>query len=306
MLIQIFGDLHFRESSPRVRIDDYLPMLVGKVEWGLEQVHPDVIILPGDIFNDCHASYNLISIVAGLFSQVDAEVFVIAGQHDQRYHTSDLSNTPLNTLIQAGVFKLLDEKGCYREEICFRGIGYSDELLLIPEPDLVSPNTDFHVLVLHRLIIKDVKLWAGQEGFTYSKTLLKENKYNLIITGDNHQNFTDVYENRGLINPGSVMRSRIDQADHEPAMYVFDTETSELERYQIPIRPFSEVVDLDIEEITRGISQGARAFADALNDDSDEFEIKYVSNLKVYMKKNDIREGVQEVIWEAVPEEEII
>ncbi len=306
MIIQAFGDIHARDTRPRVRTDDYAAELARKVLWALEEadgrgLRDRVILIPGDVFENCRASYRLMATVAELFR--GRRVLVVPGQHDQRYHTSDLSNIPLMVLVRAGVFTLLNSSDdndedyggfrFFREGVHFYGAGYGEE---VPVPE----KGWFNVLVTHRMVIKDLKLYPDQGGFVYSRTFLKEGGYDLIVSGDNHGKFTDEYEGKNLINAGSLMRSRIDQADHVPATFLFDTDTRDLEEVRIPVRLFPEVADLEAEEETDDINEKADEFAAALNDPTEDAEIDFVKNVQPYMDLNEVRPGVQSVIWEAV------
>lgn len=309
MIIQAFGDLHFRDTRPRVRRDDYGAEAVRKVEWSLQEadrrgLQDRVIILPGDIFENCRASYRLMATVAALFR--GRNVLVVPGQHDQRYHSNDLSNIPLMVLVRAGVFILLGSEGeafwgPSGRYVRIKGAGFGEE---IPSPDK-SPEVLLNVLVTHRMVIKDTRLYPDQTAYSWSRTLLKESGYNLIVSGDNHGKFTDGYQFkkdglRILVNAGSLMRSRKDQADHEPATFLFDTETGDLEEVLIPVRPFSEVVDLEAEETADEFDARAEAFAAALEDSGEEAGLDFVENVQPYMAGNDVRPGVQGVVWEAI------
>ena len=94
------------------------------------------------------------------------------------------------------------------------------------------------------MIIKS-KLWGKQEHYDMAGTFLRKNKFDLIVSGDNHQSFTHKEGNRLLINCGSLMRNKIDQVNHKPCIWIFDTLTRAAKQIFIPVVPFSEVFNIE-------------------------------------------------------------
>lgn len=306
MKIIALSDLHFRESNPVNRIDNYLDTLCGK----LEQVNNTiaqlnfiskadekiVIIIAGDIFHHFRCSDSLKARVINVFHQfysfVD-EVLVVAGQHDQRWHTQDLTNTPLGVLIASQVVTLLnDQPFSLTEDLAgyhFYGASYGEE---IPK---VQDQSIYNILAIHRMI-SDVDYWSGNVEYTSCKSLLKEAKeYGLIISGDNHASFN--YDNK-ILNSGSVMRSSIDQKDHKPCYFIWH-DFFRIEQIFFDIEPFEKVMRLDEVAESKKLDSKLMSFVDEINIDYEFEELNFVDNVRNAIKKEEDNE-VKSILLECV------
>ena len=237
------GDLHYRASTPRARVDNYPMVLLGKIDQinDIADAHGcSYIFQPGDFFDSSTPPYSLVSAAIGKHKE-NGGWLAILGQHDQRYHSSDRKNTPLAVLEKAGALHLLDPKGLVLRQprICIYGCSWGEE---IPEIDYL----DFcNILVMHRMVIDDQKLWAEQTEFTRARALLRRHKFDLIVTGDNHHFFTDSVPGlRWLVNCGSLMRSNIDQIKHKPTVVVYDSEEQTIVDVPLKVAPASKVFDM--------------------------------------------------------------
>jgi hypothetical protein len=145
------------------------------------------------------------------------------------------------------------------------------------------------------MIIKDTKLWEGQENYEIANNLLKNNRFELIVTGDNHQHFVEEYDGRFLVNCGSLMRSTSAQVDHIPVIYIWDSETKELIYDEIPIEPIENVMNLKKLGEDKENDEKLEAFVKGLQDQQMEgFDFK--ENLYIYIKENNIPEPVETII----------
>ena len=249
------GDLHATDKQPTNRTDDYWETLQNKIKWIVDLYHKkkcDLLLQPGDFFDSCRASNVVIKTMISLLQEM--EIATIYGQHDMRYHNPDVSNTPLAILEAAGTVEILGEDPfVFSKEavpdgdslvsendsriIWIYGAGWGEDI----PTDINKEGT--RVLVTHRMIIKD-KLWEGQEDFTHVQDMFKYG-YDLMVTGDNHQRFSYSNGEQHLINAGSLMRSNIGQVDHEPFVYIYDTETKKVKGYQLPIALADTVFDME-------------------------------------------------------------
>jgi len=106
-------------------------------------------------------------------------------------------------------------------------------------------------------------------------------------------------KDKSLINCGSLMRSKIDQSNHLPSVFVYNTETKLLTEVFIPVQPFENVMNLSEVEKEKEISRDLELFVEQLIG-SDEFGLNYKDNLTNYMKINNIPIAVQTLIGEGV------
>jgi len=303
MKILAMPDLHARETAPRCRTDDYLAALMGKLDWAgkLSQDEAvDVVVFPGDIFDSCRASDNLKRLMIDCFHYSFDDVIGVAGQHDQRYHTKDLNNTPLGVLQAAGAMAVIGESGLerwVREGCRFYGTSWGEDI-----PEIKSEG--FNILVIHKMIIKGLRVWPGQTDYSFAKRLLEKHDYDLIISGDNHQFFMEEYEGRWLINCGSLMRQSINQVKYHPAVVIFDTEIRQPETYEIPVKPIEEVMKLEEVEDEKERNEKLEEFVSSLGSDGEHIELDFLSNLKATIRNSGLGIDVEDVIWEAVGKEE--
>jgi hypothetical protein len=110
--------------------------------------------------------------------------------------------------------------------------------------------------------------------------------------------------NRYLVNPGSLMRSTIAQLEHHPAMYVWDSKTKKLDRYDIPVKPISEVFDLNFIEEEKEHDEKLEAFIEGLTSTEGITGLDFIKNLRDFMKKNKTKQSVIDLIEKELLTEE--
>ena len=248
--ILITGDWHLTDKTPRCRIDDYVGAQEEKIGFIFNTAIEHkchVILQPGDLCDKWIArdkfKVKWINYLNFYIRNLGApNLITVYGQHDARYHTSNIEDTPLGVL-RAGVgFTIIEHDqpqmfGAIIDYTDIYGAGWGK-----PIPKIIHPD-HFNILVTHRMIVRD-KLWAEQENYEVVGTFLRQNKFDLIVSGDNHTKFSHKYNHKYLFNCGSLMRNRIDQDSHHPAVIIFDTITTDYEEILIPKLPFKNVVDL--------------------------------------------------------------
>jgi hypothetical protein len=146
------------------------------------------------------------------------------------------------------------------------------------------------------MVINGKKLWEGQTDYIQARMLERKYAYDLFVTGDNHQSFT-----KGkVINCGSLMRMKKDQADHVPIYGIYDTETKKLETFEYDIAPASVVFDLDDIEKRRISSEKKENFVNSLNLDF-EGEIDFRANVQhILSKKRRTKARTRQILEEAL------
>ena len=299
------GDLHLRFKKPALRLDEsYCASQFDKVVEILniaEEEECDVIVISGDVFDDSDSSNYIEQLYIKLFSKfiedTGIQIYCVAGQHDKRYHTKRLENTTLGVLESAKALKIIrnDKPIEYKErKVTFYGVSWGEEIPEIKDPDVCN------VLLIHKMVLKDGPLWVGQENYLNGKSFLDRSGFDFIVSGDNHNRFSisNKRETRHLVNPGSLMRSRVDQAQHKPAVYIFDTETKELEARRLTIEHPSKVLDVEKSRALKRADDKMEKFVDGLDDteglDFDFIEIVY----EIMNKSKSITDGVRSIVEE--------
>lgn len=245
MKLMNFGDLHTKNTTPINRTDDYYDTQFKKLDYGLKTGHKKGarhVLLPGDVFDNYGRDpYSLIYDFADVITRYGQKIYAVMGQHDVKYHRTDLTETPFHLLCKAGVITLLGrEPHVIGKGVHLYGSSWGEE---IPE---VKDKNAINIIVAHRMVIKSKKLWPNQEHFVYGKTLLDtHNDFDLFVIGDNHNSFRVSSDTATLLNCGSLLRMRSDQKNHKPCFYIYSTKHKKATKYEIPIEPYENVFDLD-------------------------------------------------------------
>jgi len=240
MKFLLTGDWHIRERNSRSRTN-VVAAVFHKVEHILQRAteeEVDAILQPGDFFDTSKPSWSLFGGVVSLLEKYEVgkrfQILTIPGQHDQENHLADIKNTPIGLLERLGYVKIPTATPITMGNYKVYGAGWGAD---IPTPVLRAtkqpPKT---ILLTHRMVI-DEKLWNKQEDFDRANILLRHHDFDLFVCGDNHNYHTAKLAGRYLVNCGSLVRTNIDQINHEPTIFFYeDVPEPEL----IPVLGFAE------------------------------------------------------------------
>ena len=297
MKFLVTGDWHIDNSMIKTRKDNVLAACMDKIGqiFSIAQSHNcDAVLQPGDFFeshkaNDFLKQYVIQFLKSGM---ANIPVYTILGQHDLRYHSSNINNTPLKVLEAAGVINILKDKPLVypQDKVYIYGASWYEE---IPRP--MRELKGFNILMCHKMIV-DSKIWEGQEDHTYGKILLKTTDYDLIVSGDNHKHFimhSGIKSSIGkklLINCGSLLRTRIDQEDHKPCVYVYNTAPREgepvFEQVYLIVDDFENVIRLAEAKKIKEENEKLKEFVKALSVDTQLTGINYKRNVHTHIQEN--------------------
>ena len=306
MKILLTGDLHITNKKPKNRTDNYFPTVLHKfkqiVDIAIEE-QCSVIIQPGDLFDSFKENHLVVQEIMYLMQKFtvnhNGTILAVPGQHDQTYHNDDLAGTPLQTLHAAKVLTIAGKEPInITNDVAIYGAGWNQE---IPE---ILDTTKINILVTHRMIINDEKLWKEQQEFEWSNHLLLKTKFDLICSGDNHQQFTVSKNKRHLVNLGSMMRSNIPQLNHHPAVAVYDTDTREIDIIDLEVRPFEEVMCVEKAEKEKERNLKLESFVHSLKGtevrEGHTTKLNFVDAINTYIEENEIPESVSNIIHECL------
>ncbi len=236
------ADLHLTVDTPRSRNAGYTKQLLNKFENILKltkkKTSTNLLVVAGDFFDSPLPSlvpYSLTAKVIELIRKWDVTVFAVPGQHDLRYHSKGLQNTPLGILESSGVVTILTgEKITKFKGISFVGQGWNEKI----------KEKKADVLVTHRMVIKS-KLWKDQTDYiTANKLLAKYPNFTCIISGDNHLPHLVQKNNRIQLNCGSIPRKTKLQMNYEPCAWKILLEAKKAIKIKLKVLPSQEVFDL--------------------------------------------------------------
>jgi hypothetical protein len=152
-------------------------------------------------------------------------------------------------------------------------------------------------------MIVNEKLWAQQEGHTWANHILMKNKFDLIVAGDNHTQFSASAKDKHLINMGSMMRSTIAQVNHHPAVAVYDTDTKQCTIIDLTIKPMVEVMCLEKAKIEKEKNEHLDSFVSSLKGEMKEgqaVKLDFMAELEKFITTNDVPEEVSDIIYDCV------
>lgn len=301
------ADWHLQLGQPECRTDDFQSAMWRKVEFistyaarrGAEILHA------GDLLDYWDVSPELIT----LCIQNVPPCYCVAGQHElPRHRMDDLDKSALFTLVNG------------REDIHLlsgpKMIGFKPGLFAVygccwddvpKEKDIdrflkETKNEPFKILLWHRMTwalnppFKGASLDAGARRLMDAYP-----DFDIIITGDNHQPF-DVWskdERHVVINPGSMMRLKADQAHHMPSVVEIWMRKDRVKIRRIPLPYENDVVSR--EHIERSQERVARmdALLGKVNSSNDT-TLDFVDNLNAHLERHRVRKEVRQEIWNAL------
>ncbi len=305
MKLLLTGDWHIRNSTPQRRTDDYWATVRKKINFILDLAIKErckLILQPGDLFDSHKANDFLKRYLIKRLKKRKINIVTVFGQHDLRYHSSHINNTPLGVLNAAEVVALAGPEplmGMFGDIHIYGASWYEDI------PETVQDTNAFNILITHKMVIENEKLWDGQEGQKFGNVLLKTLPYNLIVSGDNHLSFLISSKSKRLVNCGSLLRSAIDQTNHKPVVYtidLFDTGKDWIKQHLVPCEPFEQVFDMAKISAEKERDEKMETFVDRLTGEAELDGLDFIKNMHTFVEKNkeEIDDATQEVIEEVM------
>jgi DNA repair exonuclease SbcCD nuclease subunit len=278
------SDWHLREDTPICRTDDYWSAQWKKVDFisALQKKYNCPVIHAGDLFDKWKPSPYLLSTT---ILHIPDCFYTILGQHDLPQHSLEL-------IKKCGTYTLSKANKLHILPWCHWGQDPKDCKDFEGSINIGGPK----VLVWHKMNYQGKKPWPGCIDPMAVSLLRKYPQFDLIVTGDNHQSFSEEYKGRILVNPGSLMRMDADQVDHRPCVYLWFAEDNSIQQVFIPIIP--NVITREHIEQAEQRDMRISAFVSKLNDDY-KTELSFEENLEQFFKANNIKESVKEIIYKS-------
>jgi len=298
MKIGCLADLHLTSRTPETRTDSYTDAILEKLEKTIdlfENAGCEIVVCAGDFLDTEKEPYRLVNYLIDYFrKRVWARnnwFFSVAGQHDQVNHTLNLENTPYQTLVASGCIEHLGKHPrSLRDGVYLYGCSWGEKI-----PKIVTEG-EINILVIHKMIVQE-KIWEGQENVVFGKDFLKENKFDFIVSGDNHKPFTEIYRGRVLINCGSLGRLKSDQRDYQPYGHIIDTDKpGDFDKIKIPLKNKS-VFDIAKKVKKKANKKELEAFIETLDKRSVKMDFRdKIEDKKSKIKNPDILSEIDSVL----------
>lgn len=312
MKLLCVGDWHLRIRCPVNRKGNFYEDQIQKLEFIFDTaVENDcrAILQSGDLGDSPSWSDFLKQKIITLFRQYDIMVLTVLGQHDLKYHSlQSIDRVSIKVLESAGVILVLrDDLAPYgisdvlsEEDIKVYGASFGGEIPKVKNKDSLN------ILVIHKMIIEGPadKVWFGQRDYADAKTFLRKHEdFDLIVSGDNHQGFVISQGKRHLVNCGALMRAEASKEmwDHKPFIVIYDTESREIEKVEIPIKPPEEVLNREKIEEAQERNEKLEAFVAGLSEEY-SIELDFRKNLDEFLMANEVEEGVKNILGEVLDE----
>jgi len=280
----LISDIHLRETVPVCRTDDFLDVQWKKLRFvkKLQAKHECPVLCGGDLFHHWKPSPELIS---KTIHNLPKQFYTVYGQHDLPQHSLELA-------YKSGIYTL--EKAKAVEVL--RGFHWGMQ----PDGETDSLGIDINgksIAIWHRFTYKGKEPWLGCNEPAARKLLKKYPQFDLILTGDNHVTFTEEYQGRLLVNPGSLFRTTASQVDHKPCMFLWYASTNTVEQVFLPIA--EGVISREHIEKIEERDNRIDAFVSSLNTEFGT-ELSFEKNLELFYQQNRIRGKVKQIIIESL------
>lgn len=273
------SDWHIRETTPECRLDNFEQTMWEKIDFvaKLQKQFRCPVLHAGDLFDHWKPSPYLIS---KTIERLPKQFITVYGNHDLPQHSMQLYD-------KSGVYTVAKGQGL--EILPF---GYWNDT---PEKDKYLPIKTKKVYIWHKYVFKNKNIHI--KGDFAHKLLKQYPQYDLILTGDNHTPFVEEYENRLLVNPGSLTRQTAAQIDFKPRVYLWYAKQNKVTPIYIPIK--QGVITRQHLEKEQQRDKRIDKFINSL-DGSFETSIDFKANLKAFEQTNQVDKNIMQIIYKAI------
>jgi putative phosphoesterase len=244
------------------------------------------VIHAGDLFDYWKPSPNLLS---ETIEHLPKKFYTVFGNHDLPQHNLELAyKSGVWTLKMAEVLEILS--GYHW--------GQGPEMYPLEEAEEISIN-GVPIAVTHQMTYKTKLPYPGCTD-SPARALLKRlsKRYRLIVTGHNHQTFTESLDGALLVNPGSLTRQTADQADHKPCVFLYYAKTNTVEPFYLKCE--KGVVNRTHIEEEEQRNERICAFVSQLKKGEWDHSLSFEKNIEAYMNKNKIEKPIQDIVYKSI------
>lgn len=285
------ADWHLREDTPVCRSDDFITAQWNKVRQvrRLQEKYGCPVLHAGDLFHHWKPSPALLT---KCIQELPQEFYSVYGNHDLPQHNMELAyKSGMTTLRESGKLHVLDDGHWNIAPTEGFKLRYWDE------------DGEWHfreIAVWHKFVYTGKAPFPGAEKEPEGHSLL--NKYpdfDIILTGDNHQQFVCKEGSRLLVNPGNLTRQTADQLHFEPAVWLYDARSNTVQAHNLSINKEAvSRIHIEKKEERDGRIQ---AFVERLETEW-EASLNFEDNLRRFATENEIEEPVMKIVYRALEE----
>lgn len=287
----LLSDMHLREDTPICRMDDYWAAMERKLAFlrDLQDRHGGIpVVHGGDLFEHWKPSPYLLSFA---IDNLPRPFWSVYGNHDMPQHSMEqIGRSGMRTLEAAGALQVLT--GVHWGQEPERGHGVEFE-----RPVKYGPPAK--LLTWHVMTYEGNLPYPGCTASPAGRLLRKHDYVDLILVGHNHVPFlVEDKAGRKMLNPGSMMRVKADQQDHEPSVYLWRADNT-LERVVLP-HDKGVVTREHIEAKAADDPRRYQAFLEQLQHNAPELSFR--ANLERFLAASNTSRKVKDIIWQSLEE----
>ena len=297
------ADRHYRDNKPRARTDDYWEAQCRKHLFidNLQKKYKIPCLDAGDFFNTWKSSPFL---EGWLIRNINNSIITVPGNHEIPDHNTDkLDRSSLSVLEAAESITLLKDgyknpvpipstSKRYNYHLVF-GFHYGsvfNKKATLEIPEKYKDCNGLKIAVAHMYVYTKYSEWMSKDAVKINAVRRLAPQFDLIVTGHNHLSFNFVNKNSLVVNPGSMMRSRITQIDYKPAVFLWYDENNSIEPIYLPIE--ENTIEKEIIKIN-SFSEELKTEEDIISED---IELLFKKNLQFYYNRNNTREEIIDFI----------
>jgi DNA repair exonuclease SbcCD nuclease subunit len=276
------SDWHLRLDIPACRDETFLDTQEKTLEFIYETAkkHKAKVIIAGDLFHRANPDRSSDLTVLALKYLKRADTYLIAGNHDLKYHKIDH--------LQSGCIGVIWEADVLEKELNnFSFYHFSQEL----------EKGKTGICVMHRYCEPSNLPEYIEDGIS-AETLFAEYDFDVFVVGDNHTFFVSEKDNRFVFNTGSITRQSASQKYTTPKCVIYDDITNTYEIIELPDNNPDDVITDHIQEKTTREDR-ISSFVEKLKGSVD-LDLSFESNLDMYIKKNKVKESVKNKIYDCI------
>lgn len=289
----LVGDIHYRDTQPACRLDDFWETQKRKALWLRElweELGRPPVLQPGDLFHHWKSSPRVISAV---LEYLPPMITMPGNPGKHNYQAKEgFERDALYTVWLSEVgWHVLQGNGMQLAG----GILVLSELWGTDRNDLEKHRRKVNVLLTHKMILDGPAPFDGEHGLDF----LKRNPgYDLILTGHNHKPMIFVHNRRFLVNPGSFTRQTADE-DHLPRVYLWYGPGEEPKPVYVPIE--EGVITREHLDKPQARDERIVAFVESLAEDRVDSTVRFVDNMMRFIGANPkLKHSVLERLLEAI------
>lgn len=287
MKMIVSADWHLRSQLPRCRKDENWietqKKMINQVVEYCKKYKSDLFIV-GDIFHSHSETtveiIQLIQNIAKELKKCGLSIYILAGNHDLLYHSSEnINKSAIGILLKT--------------ENIFPISTYSDE---ISAGNFDEETENKKIIFKHILVFPDTKSLPPNVDAVTAKELLSEyDKSEWIFTGDMHKNFHYEKNGRHVVNPGCLIREVSDMKDYQNGIYFVDIEKEIVE--WLEIKDDENFIDDSYILKEKEKEERIENFANKLQE-TKEVSLDFIANVESAMKQNKFSKELNETIEE--------